>query len=72
MDVSGSRPIRRWQASDGTMWVLVALNTADARAAVASILGSEEAAFAQFKAQQALQMLDAQLAKNERPLQINN
>jgi hypothetical protein len=72
MNVSGTRPIKRWQAPDGTFYILMALNKADAKAAVASILGNEEALYAQFKAQQALQMLDAQLAKNERPLQINN
>jgi len=72
MDVSGARPIKRWQAPDGTWWYLVEFNKSDARAKVASILGNEEAAFAQFKAKQALDMLDAQLAKNERPVQVDN
>jgi hypothetical protein len=72
MDVSGARPIKRWEAPDGTWWFLVELKKSDAKSAVASILGNEQAQFAQFKAQQALQMLDAQLAKNEKPLQINN
>jgi hypothetical protein len=72
MDVSGARPIKRWQAPDGTWWYLVEMMKSDARAQVASILGNEEAAFAQFKAQQALAMLDAQLAKSERPVQVNN
>ena len=72
MDISGTRPIKRWQASDGTFWILMALNIADAKAAVASILGNEEALYAQFKAQQALQMMDAQLAKKETPLQVSN
>jgi hypothetical protein len=38
---------------------------------MASILRNEEAEYAQFKAQQALQMLDIQLEKNERPLQVS-
>ena len=71
MDVSGARPIKRWQAPDGTWWYLVEFKKSDAKKAVASILGNEEAAFAQFKAQQALQMLDAQLAKNEKPVQVD-
>jgi len=72
MDVSGARPIKRWKAPDGTWWYLVEMKKTDAKNQVSSILRNEEAAYAQFKTQQALQMLDAQLAKNEKPLQIEN
>jgi len=72
MDVSGARPIKRWQAPDGTWWYLVELKKSDARNKVASILGNEEAAFAQFKAKQALDILDAKLAKSEKPVQVDN
>jgi len=72
MDVSGARPIKRWEAPDGTWWYLVELKKSDAKAKIASILGNEEAAYAQFKTQQALQMLDAQLAKQEKPFQVDN
>jgi hypothetical protein len=73
MDVSGARPIKRWKASDGTWWYLVEMKKSDAKDQLTSILRNEEAAYAQFKSQQALQMLDAQLAKNEKPsLQIDN
>ncbi|MDR0315980.1 MAG: LPP20 family lipoprotein [Treponema sp.] len=71
MDISGARPIQRWEAPDGTWWLLVEYNKANARSDIASILGNEEALYSQFKAQQALQYLDAQLAKNEKPLQVN-
>jgi hypothetical protein len=71
MDVSGARPIKRWQSSDGTWWYLVEMRKADAKNQMTSILGNEQASFAQFKTQQALQMLDAQLAKNEKPLQVS-
>jgi hypothetical protein len=64
MNVSGARPIQRWQAPDGTYYYRVEFRKSDARAAIASILGNEEAAFAEFKAQQALQMLDSQLARS--------
>jgi hypothetical protein len=72
IDLSGAVPKQRWKAKDGTWWYLVELNKAEAKNKVASILGNQEAAFAQFKAQQALQMLDAQLAKNEQPLRVDN
>jgi hypothetical protein len=71
MDVSGARPIKRWQAPDGTWWYLVELKKSEAKNQMASILRNEEAEYAQFKSQQALQMLDAQLAKNEKPLQVS-
>jgi len=72
MDVSGARPIQRWQGKDGTWWYLVEMKKADAKKQVASILGNEEAAYAQFKAQQALQMMDAQLAKKDKPVVVDN
>jgi hypothetical protein len=72
MDVSGARPIKRWQAPDGTWWYLVEMRKSDARTQVASILKNEEAQYAQFKSQQALDMLDRQLANNEKPAQVNN
>jgi len=71
INLSGAVPIKRWQAQDGTWWFLVEYNKANARREIASILNNEEAAFAQFKAQQALQMLDKQLAKNEKPIQVS-
>ena len=72
MDVSGARPIQRWQAPDGTWWYLLEMNKSDARGQIASILGNQEAAFAQFKAQQALEMLDHQLSLNEAPVRVDN
>jgi len=72
IDVTGARPVQRWQGKDGTWWFLVEMKKADAKKQVASILGNEEAAFAQFKAQQALQMLDAQLAKKDKPVVVDN
>jgi hypothetical protein len=72
MDVSGARPIQRWEAPDSTWWYLVEFKKSDARKTVAGIVGNEEAAFAQFKAQQALDKLDAHLAKPEKPVRIDN
>jgi hypothetical protein len=71
IDISGAKPIKRWKGADGSWWFLVELKKSDAKEKLNSILKNEEAAFAQFKAQQALQMLDKQLGKNEQPLQVN-
>jgi hypothetical protein len=71
-DLSGARPVKRWKAPDGTWWYLVEYKKSDAKKTVAGILVNEEAAYAQFKSQQALQMMDAQFAKNEKPLQVDN
>jgi hypothetical protein len=65
MDVSGARRINTWTGPDGTRWTLMEYKKSDAKAQIASILGNQEAQYAQFKAQQALDMLDAQLAKND-------
>jgi len=72
MDVSGATPKQKWKAPDGTWWYLVEMKKSDAKNKVASILKNEEASYAQFKANQALQMLDAQLAKNDKPVQVSN
>jgi hypothetical protein len=72
INLAGARPIQRWQAPDGTWWYMVEYNKAEAREQIASILNNQEAAFAQFRAQQALDMLDYQLTRNQRPLQVGN
>jgi len=73
MDVSGARPIKRWKSpADGTWWYLVEMKKSDAKKQVSSILKNEEASYAQFKTQQALQMMDAQLSKNDKPVQVDN
>jgi hypothetical protein len=72
IDVSGASVIKKWKAPDGTWWYLVQYKTSDAKAAVTSILGNQEAQYAQFKAKQALDILDAQLAKKEKPAQVDS
>ena len=72
MDVSGARPIKRWEAPDGTWWFLLEMQKSDARNQVASILGNQEAAFAQFRAQQALGILDQHLAGPQQPERVDN
>jgi hypothetical protein len=64
-NLSGSVPNARNRMSDGTWWVRVALNKADARKAVNDIVDNEAARFADFKAQEALKMLDQKLSEAE-------
>jgi len=63
MNVSGATPDKRWTAPDGTFWVRVAYRKADAKSAMASIIGNQEAAFAQFKAGQAIEMMNAEIER---------
>jgi hypothetical protein len=70
MQLNGARPIQRWQAPDGTWWYLVEYKISDAKAALAPVFTSEEARYAEFKADEALRMLDSQLAKQEKPVPV--
>jgi hypothetical protein len=72
MDISGARPIQRWQGQDGTWWILVEMKKSDARTATALILENQAAAFSQFRSGYALRILDAQLANSVRPIQVSN
>jgi hypothetical protein len=61
-NLSGAAPNARKRMPDGTWWVRVALNKADAQKAVNDVVDNEAARFADFKAQEALKMLDQKLA----------
>ena len=63
--LSGAAPNARKRMPDGTWWIRVSLQKADAKKVAASAIDSEAARFADFKAQEALKMLDAQLDKNK-------
>jgi len=66
-DLSGARRNQMWVAPDGMYWIRVEYKISDAKNTVASALRNEEAQYAQFKSAQALQMMDAQFAKSEKP-----
>jgi hypothetical protein len=70
MQLNGARPIKRWKAPDGTWWYLVEYKISDAREAIAPMFTSEESRYAEFKADEALRLLDDQLAKREKPVQV--
>jgi hypothetical protein len=69
--LSGARPIKREKTPDGTWWYLVEYKKADAQVAIKEIVDTEAARYAEFKTADALRMLDAQIAKAEKP-QVNN
>ncbi|GHV80305.1 hypothetical protein AGMMS49944_20960 [Spirochaetia bacterium] len=71
MQLKGVQPIRKWRAPDGTYWYLVSYPKAEAEKALTELItnavDNEAARFAEFKADEALRMLDAQLARNVKP-----
>jgi hypothetical protein len=70
-NLSGALPNARVQTADGTWWVRVSLQKADAKRAVNDVVESEAARFADFKAHEALKMLDAEVNKTQsKPLVV--
>jgi hypothetical protein len=76
MQLNGTRPLQRWKAPDGTYWFLLSYSKTDAQKAVTELINntvdSEAARYAEFKKDEALRMLDAQLAKNDKPVVVDN
>jgi hypothetical protein len=71
--LTGVTPITRWKSPDGAWWFRVQLKKADAAQAAADIIDSEAARYAEFKAMDALRLMDAQLAeKNGRPTPVTD
>jgi hypothetical protein len=71
LQLNGARPIKRWKAPDGTWWYLMEYKVSDAIAAMNNVFDNEAARYADFKADEALRMLDAQLAKSEKPVPVS-
>jgi len=72
MNVSGAVPNTQKRMPDGTWWVRVSLNKADAQRLASDVIENEASRYAEFKAQEALKMLDAQLSQNQsRPTVIS-
>ena len=63
MNLSGATVDKRKRMPDGTWYVRVSVMKGDAQRAVNSMVNNEMADFAEFKADQALRMLDIELAK---------
>jgi hypothetical protein len=63
--LAGAAPNARKRMPDGTWWVRVSIAKADAKKVVNDVIDNEAARFAEFKAQEALKMLDQQLAATQ-------
>jgi hypothetical protein len=70
MQLNGTQPDKRWKAPNGTWWYRVEYKVSDAKSALAPLFTSEEASYAEFKADEALRMLDSQLAKPEKAIPV--
>jgi len=70
INLSGAITIKRWEAKDGTWWILVEYKKNDARSAIADIINNDKINFSQADAQYIFQILDKQLARNVKPLQV--
>ncbi|WP_010257072.1 LPP20 family lipoprotein [Treponema primitia] len=70
IQLNGAQPIKRWKAPDSSWWYLVEYKVSDAKTALTPLFTSEESKYAEFKAQEALRMLDTQLSKNEKPVPV--
>ncbi len=63
--LSGAKPVKFEQDDDGGIWVLMQLDKSELKAAAEeAFVRNEDAAFAEFKAAQALEKLDYQLKNN--------
>lgn len=69
--LNGVTPIKRWKAPDGTWWYLVQYSKTEAAKAAANIVNNEAARYAEFKALDAIDRMDTELAKqNEKPVPV--
>jgi hypothetical protein len=67
VDLSGTVTNANWTAPDGTYWIRVAYPKANLLKTAEQIFDSEAARYAEFKADQALAIMENQLARSERP-----
>jgi hypothetical protein len=61
--LNGAVPVKREQAKDGTFWVLFSYSKADAAKTAAGIIENEASKYAEFKAMEALKLMDQQLER---------
>ena len=64
LTLSGASPNARTQMGDGTWWIRVALPKEDALRDINRIVNNEMADYAEFKADQALKMLNSEIEKS--------
>jgi hypothetical protein len=64
--------LKRERAKDGTWWVLASYSKDAAKDELSNSINSEASRYADFKAQEALKMLDAQLDKQQSVLTVDS
>lgn len=67
VDLSGTETQRNWTAPDGTYWIRVAYPKANLLKTAEQIFDSEAARYAEFKADEALAIMQNELSRSERP-----
>jgi hypothetical protein len=67
VDLSGAQTNANWTAPDGTYWIRVAYPKANLLKTAEQIFNSEAAQFAEFKSDQALQIMENELSRTEKP-----
>ncbi|MDR2394975.1 MAG: hypothetical protein LBD93_12595 [Treponema sp.] len=72
MTLSAAVPVRRQKTPDGTFWVLIAYSKADAAHILAGIIEHEAARYGEFKALDALKMMDQQLMRSRTKPEVVN
>ncbi len=65
MNVSGAIPNAQKRMPDGTWWIRVSLSKADAQRLAGDVIENEASRYAEFKAQEALRMLDTKLSQTQ-------
>jgi hypothetical protein len=67
VDLSGTETNANWTAPDGTYWIRVAYPKANLLKTAEQIFDSEAARYAEFKADEALAIMQNELSRSERP-----
>ncbi|MDR2803700.1 MAG: LPP20 family lipoprotein [Treponema sp.] len=70
--LNGVKIVRREQTKDGTWWVLASYSKSNAKDELTNVIENEAPRYAEFKAQEALKMLDAQLDKQQTIIQVDS
>jgi hypothetical protein len=65
VELSGAKVIKREKMKDSTFWVLMAYDKAAAAQSVAAIIENEASRYAEFKAMEALKLMDYQLSRTD-------
>jgi len=64
-NLKGVEVVKREQTADGTYWTLARISKTDAAQVAADVIDNEASRYAEFKAMDALKMMDQQLNKNQ-------